>query len=148
MAELLVEIKKEFIEQLCNILSPLIYGGFETLYNHSKITVEKKNSGEKIFEVFQIYIKGIKTLTIESINNETERIKNNIPNNINIDNLIKAVMKSYIMCLLPGDNKYKINDNILNINLSEFIHNIYLESSNEFWNNPYLFYHQFPVLFF
>ena len=43
MIDLLVEIKKEYIKHLSNIIIPLIFQGFVSIYNNSKNYIVSQN---------------------------------------------------------------------------------------------------------
>ena len=140
----LVETKKEYTIQLINILSPHIYEGVGSIYNQAK----KISKSDNVLKNFQTFLSKIPKWDNESINIETERIKRKIKVSISIEDLLKATIKSNIIILthIPfSQNNPEINSNFYdNIQISDLIHKIYIETARELWNNPYLFYHNYP----
>jgi hypothetical protein len=139
----LVETKNEYTIQLINILSPHIYEGFESIYNESKKII-KKGEEKKVLKAFQQFIKRIPSWNTNLIENETTRIKTASRCDF-LQNLLKAVIKANIILLSNSNsNSYSksvIEKKFLDIPLSKFIHRCYVECARQFYNSPYLFYH-------
>jgi hypothetical protein len=139
----LVDIKNEYTNHLIKLLTPLIYEGIQSVYDKAKDCMEDQS-----LKLFQEYLRAIPDWNNNILETETTRIKNG--SKIYLEQLIKATIKANV--LLLSFNPFKpekpiINKNIYaNINLTGFLHKIYIECAREFWNNPYLFYHNYsPV---
>ena len=143
MLNFLVETKKEYTIQLSNLLYLKIYEGFNALYKKS---IEKTVEDE-VLKNFQKSLKKIPKWDSNLINNETHRV---CSENIDIiENLLKAIIKSNILMLTfdPRKNQPKANDIIYDdITINRFVHQIYIESAREIFNNPFLFYHKYNPL--
>jgi len=155
MMDILVETKNEYIINLCNILSPYIFTGIKSIYD--KASEDIKTSGtdkNKIFMIFQEYLKLVKKWSTDTIVNEMNRILyllNKDNPGIDIYNLIKVIIKSYF--IIMTFDPYKKNQNNIenqlnkiydNNRLETIIHKFYIETIKEFWDNPYLFYDGYP----
>lgn len=135
----IVETRNEYTIQLVNILSPLIYEGFESIYKDT-MTLKASNPTNKILKTFQQFIKKIPSWNDNIINMETNRIISQSRCDWLLD-LIKAVIKSNIL-LLSNNNmhsNFKVDEDYLNISLPNFIHRCYIESARQFYSMPYLF---------
>lgn len=136
----LVETKNEYTIQLINILSPHIFEGFESIYAESKKII-KKGEEKKILKAFQQFIKRVPSWNSNLIENETVRIKAASRCDF-LHNLLKAVIKANII-LLSNSRLEEINieKKYLDIPLEKFVHRCYIECARQFYNAPYLFYH-------
>lgn len=154
----IVEIKNEYTTFIANIIAPSIYEGLKSLYTVSLTTHKKleeqhlKNPrNEKspgVLKIFQTCLKDIPSLNNHKISQEAERIRVNCKCSEWFDDLIKAVIKSNIVLLTYSKNecdivKQKYHEKI---DTNEFIHKCYIESARIVYNNPELFWHEFPTL--
>ena len=143
MLNLLVETKNEYTIHLINILTPLIFEGFQSIYKDAS-KIAKNN---QILKIFQDFLRKIPDWNQHTIDKETQRIINSSNSYEWMNNLIKATIKANIIILMynPSINiKQQINPNYYqNIKINQFIHKIYIECAREFWNNPYLLYHDY-----
>jgi hypothetical protein len=136
----LVETKNEYTIQLLNILSPHIFEGFESIYSESKKII-KKGEEKKILKAFQQFIKRIPSWNTNLIENETIRVKAASRCDF-LHNLLKAVIKANIILLSNSKlEEINIEKKYLDIPLEKFIHRCYIECARQFYNTPYLFYH-------
>ena len=139
----LVKTKNEYTIQLINILSTHIYEGLESIYNEYKKII-KKGEERKLLKAFQQFIKRIPNWNSNLIDCETMRIKTSSRCDF-LEDLLKAVVKANIILLSnnnSGLDASNIEENYLNISLSKFIHRCYVECARQFYNAPYLFYHE------
>ena len=139
----LVETKNEYTIQLINILSPHIYEGFESIYSESKKII-KKGEEKKLLKAFQQFIKRIPDWNTNLIENETLRIRTASRCDF-LHNLLKAVIKANIILLSNNNNSSydkAIEKKYFDIPLNKFIHRCYVECARQFYNSPYLFYHE------
>ena len=139
----IVETKNEYTIQLVNILAPLIYEGFDSIYLETKKII-KKGDENKLLKTFQQFISKIPSWNDNMINNETKRIITQSRCEWLTD-LLKAVIKSNIILLSNSnpimDGKFIINEDYLNIPLNQFIHKCYIECARQIYSTPDLFYH-------
>lgn len=148
----IVEIKSEYTSYLVNVLTPLLYEGIQSTYNHaversskfdslSKTNPKLKNPG--ILKIFQTFLKDIPTLSASAVDVETKRIKEFSRCSEWFDDLVKAVIKSYIVLLTYNASgktcKLVSEKHHEKINVNDFIHKCYIECSVVFYNNPELF---------
>jgi len=141
----IVEIKKIYQEQLLNVLTPLIYEGFITIYNNAKNKynkfIEDKETPPSILIIFQLFLKEIPNLSNNLIDKETERIRSHSNCADYFDNLIRAVVKSTIILLTYNHGKIMLNNEKFNskVNINNFIHKCYIECARTFYDQPSLF---------
>jgi hypothetical protein len=136
---LLIEVKKEYTEMLHNILTPVIYDGIKSIYNKAK----KSSDNMSALKTFQILLKNIPKWSDEIIQKEVERIITSTVKYSWFIDLLKAVFKANLSILTVG----KIDESVYNeINMYDFIHNIYIECAREFWNNPFLLFDEVPPI--
>jgi hypothetical protein len=137
---LLIELKNEYTKILLEILTPIVHEGIQYIYNQAK-----NNSGSSdTLKTFQNLLKKIPEWEDKILTKEYNRIivktKKNSPW---IVELIRAVIKANITILTVN----KIPENVYEeINILNFIHLIYIEIARKLWNNPFLFYHDYPSL--
>ena len=155
----ITEIKNEYTTFLNNILTPFIYEGIKSTYSyaidvHNKF-IEKgkfdptvKSPG--VLKLFQLTLKEIPTLNNASIEIETSRIKSQCKCADWFDDLVRAVVKSNIILLTFSNPKKRpeiIKEEFHNkIDIKDFIHKCYIESARQTYNNPELFWHEYPSL--
>jgi hypothetical protein len=132
----LVAARDEYIEQLRCILCPLIIQGINSIYTDS---LELSN-GKKTLYKFQELLREIPKWNQTILQEESKRIKKKCPY---IMDIVTAIFVSSVKILASVRLKGK-NDNIrVKIPTSDiFIHSIYIESAQQIFYNPYLFYHK------
>jgi len=151
----IVEIKNEYTVFLCNIITPLLYEGLKAMYNNAVSTSLElqRNNTKNVniagpLKIFQMYLKNIPNLTKTQIEKETVRIKNCCRDREFFDDLIRAVIKSNIV-LLTFNASHKKSE-IVNqkyherADITDFIHKCYIECARAVYNNPELFWHEYP----
>lgn len=149
----IVEIKNEYTECLCNILIPLIYEGIKALYKSAIVINEKLEVASRIDpnvknpglpKIFQGCLKDIPTLNRTMIEREANRIREASKCSDWFDDLLKSVVKSYIILLTfnSSGKKCKLVSEKYHdrVDTCEFIHKCYVECARIFFNNPELFY--------
>ena len=143
----LVEAKNEYTIRIINILSPLILEGLNSIYQKAKDI----STSENVLKIFQSFLKRIPKWNSEILDAEVNRIKTNCKNFDLLCDLIRAAIKANLSVLVFNPfnqtSKPKIDSNYYkDLDFSNFVHNIYLESAREVWNNPYLFYHNYTAI--
>lgn len=155
----IVEIKNIYTTFLVNIIAPLLYEGIKSLYENAKHVDTKAKNAEKtdpsvvnpgILKIFQLCLKNIPRWNSHLIDTETKRIKEQCKCSEWFDDLLKAVVKSYIILLTySADAKScDIVNNKLHetVDVNFFIHNCYIECAKIFFNYPEIFYHEYSTL--
>jgi hypothetical protein len=146
MLNFIVETKQEYTTQLVNVLTPLIFEGIESIYQEAL----HSSSPDNTLKNFQLFLKKIPKWNNDMIKRETERIMNNSKSYSWLEDLIRATLKSNIIVLTynPSVKSQTKIDPLFykNIDINDFIHKIYIECARDLWNNPYLFYHNFPPI--
>ena len=148
----LVEVKNEFNNFLCGILTPHLYHGIKGMLKYSEnvyTQIELKNKkGAKIvnpciISIFKKTLSGITNLNNHEIEEEYLRIKNSSGCVDWFDNMIRAAFKSYVLFLTwdPKTSNSKYSDNSIydSIIIKDFIHKCYIISCNYFKDNPEIF---------
>lgn len=127
----LVSAKEEYTNQLCYVLSPLIYQGLISLFEESK-RLPKEVRGIS-YRNFQIVLVNVQNWSSFIIDKETKRIKEACKY---LSDLVTAIFVSHVKILacvrLKGDHK---NIKIKIPSMDTFIHKIYILVANKFYNN-------------
>lgn len=130
----LVSAKEEYTNQLCYVLSPLIYQGIMSLFEESK-KIPKQVRGVS-YRNLQIVLANVQNWSSFIIEKETKRIKHSCSY---LSDLVTAIFVSHVKILacvrLKGEHK---NIKIKIPNMETFIHKIYILVSNKFYNNVML----------
>jgi hypothetical protein len=146
MLNFLVETKNEYTTHLINILTPLIFEGLMSIYKEAQQVAGPND----ILKIFQSFLKRIPKWNQAIIDKETERIVNSSHSFGWLNDLIKATLKANLVILMYNPSlstQQKINPSYYqDIKTSDFIHKVYIECAREFWNNPYLMYHNYPPI--
>ena len=134
----MIELKKEYTTLLCQVLTPVILEGLQHLYNESKKNSTKNN----ILKTFQLLLKSIPSWDTDIVKKEIERINFKTKEYPWIIQLIQSIFKLNILIngLEPSEAMKK------DIDMSLFIHTIYIECARHFWVDPFLFYHEYSSL--
>jgi hypothetical protein len=141
----LLDTKNEFTIHLCNILSPMVYEGIQSIYLVAKGTSTEES---EILKNFQDFLKKITEWTEQKKITETNRILSCSKCSDWLEILIKAVIKANIVLLSATKRKNALNDKSYyqNLDMNKFIHQVYLECARTFFNNPFLFYHNYSSI--
>ena len=141
----LVEAKKEYTNQLQQIISPRLYEGFKSIYNDilkvlSDEMIQGNNQSASVTKLFQKSIKDIPLWNNEMIKNEYNRIEK-ISNCDYIENLIEAVFitNTKILTSVQINSSESLSIKINVPQPQHFIHKCYIECSKEIYKNPYIF---------
>lgn len=139
---LFLEIKNEYTEHLVDTITPYIYEGIMSIYREAESISRKHNCHEKLLLIFQKLLQSIDDWNQSRIDQETFRIKQSSRTSDYLDDLLRAVVKSYIILLthsnvVSGSFGEKFLDTI---ELSRYIHLCYIECGKYAHNNPYLYY--------
>ena len=141
---ILVTVKNEYLIRVKNLLTKLIFDGLNSIYAKTR----EASVDDDVLKVFQSLLKRVPKWTDEILNNEVIRIRGllDLDNNFDLLNdLVKALIKSnYNIMVFGSEINFDINNLLNEFSFKEFIKNIYIESSREIYNNPFLFYHNSP----
>ena len=132
----LVAARDEYIEQLKCIVCPLILQGMNSIYQDALDVTQGKHTLLK----FQELLKDIPKWNQTILQEESKRIKRKCPY---IMDIVTAIFVSNVKILASIRLKGK-NENIrVKIPTSDiFIHSIYIETAQQVFYNPRLFYHK------
>lgn len=142
---ILVEAKKEYTNQLLQILKPRIYEGFKSIYDDTvsilgKEYIEYNTQSSSVIKSFQKALRDIPLWNQEMINREYDRILNSSKCDY-FEDLIETVFITNIKIL--SSVQINSNDSIgLQVNIPSpvhFIHKCYIECAKEIYKNPYVF---------
>jgi hypothetical protein len=129
----LLEVKRDYTKQLCNLLVPVMYEGILSLYTSAK------NARKDLpMKMFQLVLSKVPEWNQHTITTEYNRIitKTNCEW---INELITAVFISHAKILSSIKTRKKTKTLNLKIpNGDYFIHKSYIECARQFWKNPYL----------
>jgi len=137
--DVLVAARDEYIEQLKCIILPLLIQGFNSIYADAI----KMSENKRVIYKFQQLLKEIPQWNQTILQEESKRIKKKCPY---IMDIVTAIFVSNVKILasirLKGNN-----DNIkVRIPTSDiFIHSIYIETAQQIFYDPFLFYHKNPT---
>jgi hypothetical protein len=141
----LVEAKKEYTNQLQQILTPRLYEGFKSIYGDilkalSDEMVNGNNQSGSVIKLFQKSLKDIPLWNNEMIKNEYIRIERT-SNCDYFENLIEAIFitNTKILTSVQINNSESLNIKINVPQSQHFIHKCYIECSKEIYKNPYIF---------
>ena len=139
-----IEIKNEYTILLCDIISPYIYQGFQSIYESAVAYKNKNNVDIDELRIFQDLLRNV----VPNWNNvvldrEVARIKICSKRGELLESLLKTIVKAHLHIFsVQGD----LNDSLYlkkelyeKINFTDFIHKLYVNIAREVFNNPFLF---------
>lgn len=129
----LVEAKKEYLEQLCDVMCPLMIETFHTMYNES-VNISK---GKKVLIQYQKLLKEVPNWNNHMINQHTENLSKNCSW---FSDLLAAVFVSFVKILssvrLNSENK-KISVKLPTNDI--FVHGCYIAAAKDVYKDPYVY---------
>lgn len=140
----IVEINKVYTNALIKILSPILFEGLVSIYKRSKdLFSENENDKITLEDIFKICLKDVSNLNNYILTKELDRIKEATKSSGYFDNLLKSVVKSYIIlltynlskkeCVLIEEKEHEKIDSV------KFIHICYIELARNIFRNPKAF---------
>lgn len=127
------------LNQLTSKLYPLIYQGLSSIYQEA-VNISK-NEPKTILKNFQIFLKKIPSWNSQMIEEEKRRILLKIEEPDVVDLLIKSFLKLTLIQLTSYSEKSLLKLEIMNeLNINDFIHQIYIKIARELYSNPFLMY--------
>ena len=136
----IADIKKIYLQQLTSILTPCMFDSIKNIYNRSCEIA--KGSKMSIEYAFKVCLKDLVNLSQQSIINEVSKIKSLSNSGSYFDNLIRSVIKSYIVLMSYNVSKESCpicDIRKYNIDINRFIHECYIELGNQIFNDPRIF---------
>jgi hypothetical protein len=140
----LVEAKKEYTNQLQQILAPRLYEGLKSIYDDLLIAlsnemIENNVQNSSAIKTFQRSLKEIPLWNQDMIKNEYNRIEK-LSKCDYFEKLLEAVFVTNTKIL----SSVQLNPNAQNVKInvpssSHFVHKCYIECSKELYKNPYIF---------
>lgn len=155
---IIVDVKHEYTTFLTNILVPLIYEGLKSIYaeaeqaHNTLVEMSKVQPNVEILgvlKIFQTFLAKVPQYSQATIQNEVTRIKIGSKCAEWFDDLVHAVMKSYMLVLtFKANNKSQLVDSKAynNISVEHFIHQCYIEVARSIYNNAELFWPDLPAI--
>ena len=132
----LVSARDEYICQLKCVLIPLIIQGFNSIYDDAN----KLSGGKQIIYKFQQLLKEIRTWNQTILQEESKRVKRKCSY---IMDIVTAIFVTNVKILASVRLKGSKDDIRVKIPTSDiFIHGIYIESAQNIFYDPFLFYHK------
>ena len=132
----LVAARNEYIDQLKSILVPLLIQGLNSIYQDAITISENK----KVIWKFQELLKQIPQWNQTILQEESKRIKKKCPY---IMDIVTAIFVTNVKILASVRLKGSREDIRVKIPTSDiFIHSIYIESAQQIFYDPFLFYHK------
>lgn len=141
---ILVTVKNEYMVRIKNLLVKLIFDGLNSIYAKTR----EVSGNDDVLKTFQSLLKRVPKWTDEILDNEVVRIRSVLDNNFDhLNNLIKAAIKSsYNIMAFGNEIDFDINSILGEFSFKEFIREVYIESSRDIYNNPFLFYHNYSPI--
>lgn len=146
--KIMIRASELYLTQLTNILEPLIFEGFQRLYDEAiefkEETKDPRLDDYSVLQIFQDYLKKIPKWNQNIIDEETKYIVSKSKKTEKfLNRLIGAVfysqIKIYSVIRLKGpDPSRQINYTLPSF--KNFIHNCYIESARQIYEKSYLFY--------
>jgi len=132
----LVAARNEYIDQLKCIIVPLLLQGFNSIYQDAI----KLSEDKKVIYKFQELLKQIPQWNQTILQEESKRIKKKCPY---IMDIVTAIFVTNVKILASVRLKGSREDIRVKIPTSDiFIHGIYIESAQQIFYDPFLFYHR------
>ena len=135
----LQESRNEWCNTLLQKLTPLICEGIRSIFTEAITLCKENNENEKYLMTFQNFLTRIPKWNSNIIQEETNRILEKSQCNY-LNDLISCVhiiqLKS-LTCMRVGSKQKKVDIDIPS--LSDFVHNVYINSARKMYSNVYLF---------
>lgn len=135
----LQESRNEWCNTLLQKLTPLICEGIRSIFTEAITLCKENNEDEKYLMTFQNFLTRIPKWNSNIIQEETNRILEKSQCNY-LNDLISCVhiiqLKS-LTCMRVGSKQKKVDIDIPS--LSDFVHNVYINSARKLYSNVYLF---------
>jgi len=135
----LSEAKNEYSSRLLNILTPLIIGGFKSIFKEAYDLCVKNEEDSKYLMTFQNFLTRVPKWNQEIINMETKRIVETSKCSY-LEDILTCVHITQLKILTSirvSSKQRKIDIDIPK--LHDFIHKVYIESARQLYQNVYLF---------
>jgi hypothetical protein len=138
---LYLELRNEYTEYLVDVLRAFIYEGLKAIYNQSVDLAMKTKKDNGILLIYQSFLQSIHNWNTNRIIEETNRIRQESRMNTDLDDLVRAVVRSNILLLTHSNTMSNViaNNFYDNFQTETYIHQCYIECGKEIYNNPYLY---------
>ena len=124
------------LKKVVNELFPLVYKGLESIYEEAS-NVSKENP-KAILKNFQLFLKKIPEWEEDMLEKEKQRL---VMNTSNLEGLLKCYIKLSVVQLTGYTESSVINfASVSELNLGNFVHDIYKQIARELYSNPMLMY--------
>lgn len=129
----MVEAKKEYTAQLCNIMCPFMIETFVTMYNEA----ENLSKGKKVLLQFQRLLKEVPNWNNHMVSEHNDRMNNNCSW---FNDLLAAVFVSNVKIL--SSVRLRAQNAKISVKLptnERFIHACYINAAKDLYKDPYMF---------
>lgn len=129
----MVEAKKEYTAQLCNIMCPFMIETFVTMYNEA----ENLSKGKKVLLQFQRLLKEVPNWNNHMVSEHNDRMNNNCSW---FNDLLAAVFVSNVKIL--SSVRLRSQSAKISVKLptnERFIHACYINAAKDLYKDPYMF---------
>ena len=133
-------VKDEYLQILENILSPLLFQGFQSIFDTALSYKKKNNLNIDELRIFQDLLRSVvPNWNKNTIEQEVKRIKILCRHSDCLEDLLRIIVKTYIMFLTGKELNSDLELVYKEVDFSTFIHKAYINSSRELFNSPFLF---------
>src|SRR6056300_184234 len=134
--EVLVDAKKEYLNQLAIIMVPFMIETFQEVYNESI----SRSKNKKVLAMNQLLLKDVKVWNDNIIKQHTVEINNSCSW---FNELVAAVFVSHVKIL--SSVKLSAESNKISVKLptnERFIHACYVAAAKELYKDPYIYHEE------
>ncbi|MDB4588409.1 hypothetical protein N9095_00355 [bacterium] len=134
--EVLVDAKKEYLNQLAIIMVPFMIETFQDVYNESV----SRSKNKKVLAMNQLLLKDVKVWNDNIIKQHTDEINNSCSW---FNELVAAVFVSHVKIL--SSVKLSAESNKISVKLptnERFIHACYVAAAKELYKDPYIYHEE------
>ena len=129
----LVEAKREYLEQLCGVMCPLMVETFHTMYNEA-VTISK---GKNVLVQYQKLLKEVPNWNNHMINQHSENLSKSCAW---FSDLLAAVFVSFVKIL----SSVRLNSSSKKISVKlppndVFVHGCYIAAAKSMYKDPYVY---------
>jgi hypothetical protein len=135
----LTESQNEWCARLVHILTPLIIGGFKSIFSEAVKLCNENNENDKYLMTFQTFIGQVPKWNTATIQAEKQRIieKSNCSYLEELITCVHIIKLKALTCVRVGQKQKKIDINVPS--LDDFIHKTYINVARKIYTNVYLF---------
>ena len=129
----LVEAKKEYLNQLCSLMCPFIIDAFHDMYKES----EKMSKNRRVLLQYQQLLKDVPNWNDSIIKSHSDKLSNSCSW---FSDLLAAVFVSFVKIL--SSVRLKTENKKISIKLPSneiFVHAVYVNAAKDLYKDPYIY---------